>query len=59
MLFKWILKRCKCKSTCVFNDDEYNFNHLNRRLTEYTLKQKDVQKIIRILDKRELKCNTI
>jgi FlaA1/EpsC-like NDP-sugar epimerase len=59
MILKWILKRCKCKSTCVFSDDEYNFQHLNRRLTEYTLKQKDVQRILRILDKRELKSEDI
>ena len=54
MLLKWILKRCKCKSTCTFND-EFDHSHLERRLTEYTLKQKDVQRILRILHKRELK----
>jgi len=60
MLLKWILKRCKCKSTCIFND-EFDHRHLERRLTDYKLKNKDIEAILYILQKRELKikCNPI
>ena len=54
-LLKWFFKHFKCKSNCSFNDTIFDDLHLQRRLTNYTLKQKDVQKILKILHKREYK----
>jgi len=57
-LLKWILKKCKCESKCAYNinDEYYDCSMLNTSLNNYKLKHKDLNKIYRILNKRELKC---
>ena len=55
--FKWLCKRFACKSTCTFNE-EFDPDILNHRVSEYQLKYKDVEKITRILTKRQKKKNT-
>ena len=56
MSFFWkCLKKFTCESSCKFNNQEFDFEILNRRMTDYKLKNKDLEKIIKILSKRELK----
>ena len=52
-LLKLFCKRFKCNSKCSYNDEPFDPSHLQRRLTNYSLKNKDVQKILRILHKRD------
>ncbi len=54
-LLKWLLKHFKCNSKCSFNDEFFDDSHLNRKLSLYTLKNKDIQKILKILQKRDYK----
>lgn len=54
MLWK-ILKKFSCSSNCKFNNQEYDHTAIDRRMTEYKLKNKDIEKILKILSKRELK----
>lgn len=52
-LLKWCLSLFKCKSQCQFNDQPFD-GDLNRlSLGDFELKYKDVEKIHRILSKRE------
>ena len=56
MSFLWkCLKKFTCKSSCQFNNQEFDCEMLNRRMIDYKLKNKDLEKIIKILSKRELK----
>tara|TARA_R100000734_G_C3293331_1_gene84837 strand:- start:449 stop:703 length:255 start_codon:yes stop_codon:yes gene_type:complete len=52
-LLKFLAKLFKCTSSCAFNDQiiDYDFNH--HRLVDYELKYKDIEKIHRILSKRQ------
>jgi len=55
-LFKFICKRIKCASKCSFNVDEiFDEKKLEHTLSMYELKQKDVIKIMNILNKRDMK----
>ena len=54
-IVKYILKKLSCKSSCSYNNNEFNIEHLHRSLNHYTLKNKDLQKILKILNKRKLK----
>ena len=54
-LLKWLCKKFKCNSSCVFDGNEEFLNNqiMNERLSNYQLKIKDLKKIYRILGKRE------
>ncbi len=54
-LLKWLLKHFKCNSKCSFNDEFFDDSHLNRKLSLYSLKNKDIQRILKILHKRDYK----
>ncbi len=56
-IIKYILKRikCKCRSSCDYNNNPFDISHLHRSLNHYTLKNKDIEKILKILNKRKLK----
>ncbi len=55
-LLKYLCKKFKCQSSCMYdgNDELFNKNSMNRNLSNYELKIKDVKKIMKILNKREL-----
>lgn len=52
-LIKWILKLFGCKSQCQFNEQVFSEEYQITKLEEYALKHKDIQRIHRILSKRE------
>ena len=54
-LIKWFCKMFKCESSCMFNETEYNHSHHHNKLSDYNLKYKDMEKIHRILSKRQMK----
>tara|TARA_R100001591_G_scaffold64747_1_gene74419 strand:+ start:422 stop:640 length:219 start_codon:yes stop_codon:yes gene_type:complete len=57
-LFKFLCKRVKCISKCSYNIDEiFDEKKLDHRLSMYELKQKDIIKIMNILNKRDMKPN--
>ena len=55
-LLKWILKKFTCNSSCTYNieNEIYDNNVLGHTLNQYSLKLKDLKKIYRILNKREM-----
>lgn len=55
-LLKWILKKFRCNSSCTYNieNEIYDNNVLGHTLNQYSLKLKDLKKIYRILNKREM-----
>lgn len=59
MVLKKILKLISCKYSCVsncsYNNKEFDNKHLDRKLNDYKLKNKDIETIMMILQKRELK----
>ena len=57
-LFKWMCRRFSCESRCKFNNHDFDPDILNHRVSEYQLKYKDVERITRILTKRQKKKNT-
>jgi len=54
-IIKYILKKLSCKSSCSYNNNEFKIEHLHRTLNHYALKNKDLEKILKILNKRKLK----
>jgi len=58
-MFWKILKKITCKSSCTsnckFNNQEYDQDIINRKLSDYKLKNKDFDIILKILSKREFK----
>ncbi len=54
-LLKWCLSLFKCKSQCQFNDEVFDGDLQRVSLGEFDLKYKDMEKIHRILSKRERK----
>ena len=54
-LLRWLCKKFKCKSSCVYNVDEEIFddNVMRQSLDCYQLKIKDIKTIVRILNKRD------
>ena len=56
VLLKWILKKFRCNSSCTYNieNEIYDNNVLGHTLNQYSLKLKDLKKIYRILNKREM-----
>lgn len=57
-LLRWLCKKFKCKSSCVYNVDEEIFDKdvMRSSLDSFELKIKDIKKIVRILNKRETLC---
>ena len=55
-LFKFILRKLSCKSSCAYNANEEIFNResLAVPLSHYELKFKDIKKVMAILNKREI-----
>lgn len=53
-LLKWICKRFKCESSCMFNEEIFDIDKMNINLNNYQLKYKDIHKIHKILIKRKL-----
>jgi hypothetical protein len=51
-LIKFILKKCSCTSSCMYNDEVFNRESMSTPLSEYQLKFKDIKKIMKILNKR-------
>lgn len=58
-LFKFLCKKFACKSSCVYNNEMFDSSHLAQPLDNFELKMKDVKKILKILNKRELNCPKI
>ena len=54
-LLKWFCKRFICNSSCSYNNEIFCKESLNTRLDCYDLKFKDIKKIMKILNKRDLK----
>ena len=54
-IVKFILKKLSCKSSCSYNNNNFDISHLHRSLNHYTLKNKDIERILKILNKRKLK----
>jgi len=54
-LVKWIVNKFVCKSSCKFNDGEFDLDLHKFSLDKFELKYKDMEKIHRILCKRPLK----
>jgi len=54
-ILKLIICNSNCSSSCSYNNKEFDNTHLNRKLTDYKLKNKDIETIMMILQKRELK----
>lgn len=54
-MLRWLCKKFKCKSSCVYNVEEEIFNDsvMRQSLDSYQLKIKDIKTIVRILNKRE------
>ncbi len=58
-MLKKLLKLFTCNSSCVggctYNNSEFDSKHLDRKMADYKLKNKDIETILTILNKRELK----
>lgn len=56
-LIKWIVDKFSCKSSCQFNieNEVFDFNLHKMSLDNFELKHKDILKIHRILNKRDIK----
>ena len=55
-ILKWLCRKFKCESSCMFNEQEFNMAHHHQCIGDYQLKHKDIEKIHKILNKRPLKC---
>lgn len=54
-ILSFIIKKLSCKSSCSYNNTEFDNSHLHRNLNNYTLKHKDIETILKILHKRKIK----
>ena len=57
-LIKFFVSMFSCKSSCKFNNSEYNIDLHNKSLSQFKLKNKDITAIHKILVKRELHLTT-
>jgi len=55
MVLKWILKKFHCTSSCTFNEELMDHEHVRMFSDLYHLKTKDMEKIAKIILKRQLK----
>lgn len=53
-IFKFIISLFSCKSSCKFNNNEFNIDLHHKSLSNFKLKNKDMIAIHKILAKREL-----
>jgi len=51
-MIKWILKKISCKSSCAYNIDHHEHDYIKMLKDIYDLKNKDVELIGNILQKR-------
>ena len=51
-MIKWFLKKISCKSSCVYNIDHHEHDYIKMLKNMYDLKNKDVECIGNILQKR-------
>ena len=54
-MIKWLLKKISCKSSCAYNIDHHEHNYIKMLKNMYDLKNKDVELIGNILQKRAKK----
>jgi len=54
-MFKWIFSKIICKSSCSYNIEEeiFNSNIMDDKLSNYDLTLKDIKKVYKILIKKE------
>ena len=55
-LIKWFIEKFSCKSSCRFNIEEeiFDFEIHNLSLSQFDLKHKDILKIHKILQRRDV-----
>jgi len=53
-LFKWFCSKIICTSNCSFNNEIFDIEFYNQKLSDYKLKNKDLIVIQKILNKRGL-----
>lgn len=56
-IIKWFIDKFSCKSSCRFNIEEqvFDLNLHNLSLCDFDLKHKDILKIHKILQRRDIK----
>jgi hypothetical protein len=59
-LLKSFLKLCKCKSSCTFNQDlEVDHEIWDKKLSSFSIKRKDITKLLKILQDEKISEKTI
>jgi len=53
-LIKWICSKFICTSNCSFNNELFDIEFSNQKISDYKLKNKDLMVIHKILTKRGL-----
>tara|TARA_R110002153_G_scaffold169258_1_gene322083 strand:- start:331 stop:534 length:204 start_codon:yes stop_codon:yes gene_type:complete len=53
-LIKWICSKFICTSNCSFNNELFDIEFSNQKISDYKLKNKDLMVIHKILNKRGL-----
>jgi len=53
-LIKWICSKFFCTSNCSFNNELFDIEFSNQKISDYKLKNKDLMVIHKILNKRGL-----
>ena len=53
-LIKWFCSKIICTSNCSFNNEIFDIEFYNQKLSDYKLKNKDLIVIQKILNKRGL-----
>ena len=56
-MLKFLEKICylfRCKSNCSYNNEEFKIDYHSRKMSDFKLKNKDMERIYRILYKREI-----
>ena len=54
-MLKFLAKICallRCQSTCSYNNEEFKIDYHDRKMSDFKLKNKDIEIIYRILCKR-------
>ena len=56
-LLKLFTCKSKCVSDCKFNNGQFEIDILDSKLCDFELKNKDIEKLMRVLSKRSRKNN--
>jgi len=56
-LLKMFTCKSKCVSDCKFNNGQFEIDLFDSKLSEFELKNKDIEKLMRVLSKRGKKNN--